>query len=319
MKKIINSNQGNLPERLDKLLVSITGMTRNKIQNLIKDSKVKISTKIETSPKKIIDEEVEIEIDDNTEVNMNLEPKKMDLDIVYEDEHFAIINKAAGVTVHPGAGNYNDTLVNGLLYYFKNNLSDVNSYERPGIVHRLDRDTTGLMVIAKNNESHANLASQIEQKTAKRKYLALVWGFLKIPEGTINMNLARSARDRTKMTNVQIGGKTAITHYKTLEVFAGGLISLVECTLQTGRTHQIRVHMSKSGHSIIGDAQYGANSRKLNQINDPKLKEIISSIKRQALHAYRLSFEHPNSGKQVEYETDLPEDMQNFVNKLREL
>lgn len=317
MKKIFNTSDHLIPERLDKLITSITGMSRNKIQNLIKSSNVKINGRVETSPKFNVDIESEIEIEFEIDETTTIIPKKMEIDIVYEDEDFAVINKQSGLTVHPGAGNYQDTLVNGLLYYFKENLSDVNSFERPGIVHRLDRDTSGLMVIAKNNDSHNSLAKQIELKSARRSYLALVWGFLKESNGIIDKNLARSSSDRTKMTTVQLGGKTAVTHYKTLEIFKNGLISLVECTLETGRTHQIRVHMSQSGHSIVGDNTYGSNAKKIKQIIDPELKESIQAMNRQALHAYKLSFTHPRTSKLMEFESEIPEDISQTINFLR--
>jgi 23S rRNA pseudouridine1911/1915/1917 synthase len=308
----INSNFVNT--RIDKTLAEICSISRTKIQNLIKQGLVLVDGNSVLDPSFKIENHCIIKIEETVEEEItDLIPKQIDFEIVYEDEHIAVINKPAGLTVHPGAGNYQDTLVNGLLYHFKNNLSDVNTDQRPGIVHRLDRDTSGLMVIAKNNRAHENLAKQIEEKHAKRNYLAICWGMFKQSQGRIETHIGRSDSDRTKQTVLQHGGKIAITDFEVKQILASGLFSLVECRLHTGRTHQIRVHMSHLGHSILGDQTYGSNNRKAKQIQILELKNLVSSFTGQALHAYSLSFAHPDSGEFLIFESALPKEMKNFI------
>lgn len=307
-----------LPSRLDKILTHLSGFSRSKVQQMIKSGEVLVSGNVVTDSNFPLKNECEIKITAITkEETKHLTPKEMDLDIVFEDDHLLVLNKQAGLTVHPGAGNHDDTLVNALLFYCQNKLSSVNGNDRPGIVHRLDRDTTGLMVVAKSDIAHQNLASQIENKTAGRSYIALVWGMLKTMTGTIDINIGRSNRDRTKMTALQHGGKTATTIYTCKEILANGLFSLVECELKTGRTHQIRVHMSHIGHSIVGDQTYGTNDKKIRQIIDPELKRLVSSFKRQALHAYKLSFDHPITNERMEFEAPLADDMNQLIDSVR--
>jgi 23S rRNA pseudouridine1911/1915/1917 synthase len=313
MKEIVIENLQNfLPSRFDKLVANLSSMSRSKIQSLIKDGNISIDGKVCTDNSVEITEECKIVILYSEKVESSLTPKDIDFEIIYEDADIAVINKPAGLTVHPGAGNYEDTLVNGLLHRF-GNLSDLNTTERPGIVHRLDRDTTGVMVVAKNNDAHIFLSKQIEEKTAKRTYICLVWGLLKQMEGIIDINIGRSNSDRTKMTTLKFGGKSAITEYKVIDILYNGVFSLVECRLQTGRTHQIRVHMSHIGHSIVGDQSYGSNSRKIKQIIDPVVKEKFESFKRQALHSYKLSFTHPRTHEEIEFTADIPKDMKNLL------
>lgn len=314
-----NPDKNLLPSRLDKLLATLSGFSRSKIQNLIKAGTVLIDGSEELDPGFTVNRECEICI---TEVvaprSDNLIPKKIDFEIIYEDEDLLVINKPAGLTVHPGAGNYDDTLVNGLLYLYKDNLSSINTSDRPGIVHRIDRNTSGLLMVAKNNAAHRSLASQIENKEAKRSYLSIIWGFPKQTEGEIDINIGRSHSDRTKMTILHFGGKTAITHYKVLEIYAEGLFSLCECRLETGRTHQIRVHMSHIGHSVVGDQTYGSNERKAKQIRDEKLREVLLGFKRQALHAYKLSFMHPTKNIPMDFEIPLPDDIKGLVGSIKQ-
>ena len=322
MNQSYNIELNHLPSRIDKLASKITTISRSRIQKLIKNRQIKIDNKIIDDPSFIVNlaEILEINQEDikEYEESHNIIPKKIDFEILFEDEYLAVINKPAGLTVHSGAGNYQDTLVNGLVYHFKNSLSDIGDSIRPGIIHRLDKDTSGLMIIAKNNFAHEILAKQIENRSAKRVYLAVIWGFLKETEGKISKNIARSNSDRKKMTIVQTGGKSATTYYKTMEVFKRGLCSLVECTLETGRTHQIRVHMSKSGHSIIGDNVYGNNTRKVNSVLDSSLQEQLKRMNRQALHAYKISFSHPLNGELMSFSVEPPNDMNNLIEKLRE-
>lgn len=317
MKEIvIIAEQNFLPSRFDKLVANLSGMSRSKVQFLIKNDNISIDEKSFTDPSLIISKKSLIKIRIPEKQETNLEPKEIDFEIIHEDDDIIVINKPAGLTVHPGAGNYNDTLVNGLIHKFSE-LSSVNSSERPGIVHRIDRDTTGLMVVAKNDSAHISLSKQIEEKSAQRTYICLVWGMMKSLEGTINVNIGRSSNDRTKMTCLKFGGKSAITHYKLIQVLCNGVFSLVECRLETGRTHQIRVHMSHIGHSIVGDQSYGSNDRKIKQIIDPNLKERLQNFKRQALHSAKLILTHPSLNIKQEFSADLPEDFKTLLEVLK--
>lgn len=307
----------NEPIRLDKLVSNLSLMSRTKVQDLIRSGLVLVNNMVENNPALIVSSKILIEIDEPTSLkNDTIEPNDIDFEIVYEDEDLLVINKPAGLTVHPGAGNYNDTLVNGLIYRYGKKLSSINTSDRPGIVHRIDKDTSGLLMVAKTNEAHISLAKQIEDKIAQRSYKAIVWGLLLEQNGLIKTNIGRSDRDRTKMTVLQHGGKEAITHYKTLKILKGGLFSLIECNLETGRTHQIRVHMSHLGHSIVGDQTYGTNARKIKQLIDPVLKNELVNFHRQALHAYKLYFLHPKTGKEMSFEIDLAEDIQSLLQNL---
>lgn len=308
-----------LPSRLDKVLAQLSGFSRSKIQHMIKDGAVSVGGNIILDPNFQIISEISITLRHlENKISENITPKEIDFAVIYEDDDLLVINKPAGLTVHPGAGNYDDTLVNGLLYRYQNQLSNINGVQRPGIVHRLDRDTTGLMIIAKNDFAHENLAKQIEARSVKRSYLAIVWGSLKQANGIIDANIGRSHGDRTKMKALQHGGKHAVTEFSCLKILYDHLFSLVECRLQTGRTHQIRVHMSHIGHSLVGDQVYGANDKKIKQVIDPEIRELLENFKRQALHAYKLSFEHPRSKKMMEFEAELPYDMRNLLEFLSE-
>lgn len=300
--------------RLDKYLTSkINNITRSKVQQLIKDGHVSLNDKIikDTAYKAKSNDEIAVVI--KKPEAKDILPRKMDLDIVYEDDYLAIINKASGVTTHPGAGNHNDTLVNGLMAHFKNNLSNVGGAARPGIVHRLDKNTSGLMVIAKDDSTHAKLSHQLQLREVKRIYNALVWGVPINMSGTIRNNIGRSRQDRKKMQVLETGGKVAITNYKVLQVFLNNAFSLVECALQTGRTHQIRVHLKHLGYPIVGDPEYGHARKKRKYVLSSIVEKYITSISRQMLHAKRISFIHPVTQKHIDYEIDLPYDMQNLI------
>ena len=251
--------------RLDKALSSlIPEISRVSIQKSIKAGQVRVNQVIISDPRARVKGNDEIEMQPALAASDLVDSRKvpMDLDIIYEDAELIIINKPAGLTVHPGTGSHDTTLVSGLLHRGQS-LSDIGGAERPGIVHRLDKDTSGLMVVAKTNAAHLHLTEQLQNRTLTRKYKALAWGILKPLTGTIETNIGRSSTDWKKRSVQKIGGKIAITHYRTEQVFQGGLISLVECTLQTGRTHQIRVHLSHAGGSCVGDQTYGHNSRKI--------------------------------------------------------
>ena len=243
------------------------------------------------------------------------------MNILYDDEDIIVINKHPGIVVHPGAGNYDNTIVNGLLYKYKNKLSSVGGKLRPGIVHRIDKDTSGVIVVAKNDYSHANLAKQFSDHSIKRTYEALVWGSLKPSKGKINANIGRSIKNRQLMSVRKDKGKTAITNYKTLKIFTNTnlpKISLIECELETGRTHQIRVHMKYKGTSILGDKQYGRKNLKFKKINESFYNNLID-LKGQLLHAKSLAFIHPSKNKWVNFESELPNDFKKLLDLLKNL
>ena len=230
-----------------------------------------------------------------------------------------IINKSAGISIHPGAGNYDNTIVNALISYCGTSLSNIGDELRPGIVHRIDKDTSGLIVVAKNNISHENLSKQFKTHTIKRVYLALIWGKLRPQSGTIKTLITRSSKNRQMMEVGITKGKKAITNYKTLEVFENDKVptlSLIECELKTGRTHQIRVHMSHKGNNILGDKKYKKRFKKFKNI-DEKLEKSILKLDRQFLHAKMLGFIHPKSGKELEFSSILPHELENILKTLR--
>ena len=239
--------------------------------------------------------------------------QKMNLNIIFEDNDLIVINKLAGLVVHPAAGNPDKTLVNALIAHCGNSLSGIGGEARPGIVHRLDKDTSGLIVVAKNDIVHRNLSEQFAEHTIDRAYKAVVWGVPKVKVGIIKGNIGRSPRNRKKMAIVKRGGKYAATHYKTEKII--GLdnrifASLIDCRLETGRTHQIRVHMTSIGHPIIGDPVYGSKNVKNTNIDKTvKFTQAVNSLKGQALHAYLIGFIHPISGKKLSFESPLPADM----------
>ena len=243
--------------------------------------------------------------------SMDVSPEDIPLDILYEDEDVLVVNKASGMVVHPGAGNWSHTLVNALLFHCGGSLSGIGGVKRPGIVHRIDKDTSGLLVIAKNDKAHIALAKQFEVHSIQREYQAFVWGKLEQDQGRIEGNIGRSSTNRQKMALVHVGGKSAVTHYTRLDVYGGGLISYVKCVLETGRTHQIRVHMSSIRHPLVGDYTYGKPPK-----NAP---DFARDFPRQALHAGLLGFIHPTTGKQLIFEVPMPQDMQELKEKLEQI
>ena len=294
-------------------------LSRTRIKNLILNNKLKINNKIISSPshKVINNDNIILEIPDP--IKTSLKPFNYKLDITYEDKDLLVINKSHGISMHPGAGNYDKTLVNALLNYCKKNLSNIGDELRPGIVHRIDKDTSGLVVVAKNNFAHESLSSQFKKHTIKRIYHALVWGKLKPRNGKIETLITRSSKNRQLMEVGFSKGKKAITNYKTLEIFEDKNIptfSLVECMLETGRTHQIRVHMSYKGNNILGDKKYKKRFKKFKGI-DNKLEKYIINLDRQFLHAKVLGFHHPVSGKDLEFSSNLPNNLNDILKKLR--
>ena len=243
----------------------------------------------------------------------NLLPQDIPLDIVYDDEHLIVIDKPAGLVMHPSPGHSDGTLVNALLYHCHGQLSGIAGLSRPGIVHRLDKDTSGLLVVAKNDTAHRGLSEQFAQHNIERAYKALVWGVPSSSSGTVCGNIGRSARNRKKMAVVKKRGKAATTHYQVLNIF-GKLATFVECRLETGRTHQIRVHMSSIGHSIIGDPLYGGGNRHCPRSANSNLRQKLQKIKGQLLHAYVLGFSHPVTAQKLKFEST----KMNEINKIKE-
>ena len=303
-------------ERADIFLSKkIKNLTRSFIKKLIKKDLLVINNKMINSPS------VKLKKNDNVEITLihdqeqNLIPKNIKLNIIHEDKDILIINKQKGLVVHPGAGNQKNTLANALSFKYKNNLSDINGKLRPGIVHRIDKDTSGLLVIAKNNISHSNLGKQFSEHKIKRKYKCLVWGIVRPLNGRIETLISRNKRNRQLMTVSEIYGKRAITNYKTINTFLGKdipKISLMECELETGRTHQIRVHLAYKGISILGDKQYGKKFLKFKKINK-ELSSLLDGLQGQLLHAQTLEFTHPTKNKWIKFKSDLPKDFKKML------
>ena len=291
MKLEVNENN----VRLDVYLTKNTELSRTKIQKLIKEGNVLVNNVVCSANYKVKENDI-IEIENICDENIDTLPEKMDLDIVYEDDYLLIINKKSGVVVHPAVGNYNHTLVNGLLHHF-NTLSKKNTI-RPGIVHRLDKDTSGLMVVAKDDKTHELLADMIKHKKVERKYVALVWGVIKHEKGTINAPIGRDFSNRQKYTVTDVNSKESVTHFKVLKRFKDA--SLVECILETGRTHQIRVHLAYIKHPVLNDPTYGKAKTEFGQM----------------LHSKSIRLKHPRTGKELFFEIEPPKE---FLDKLTEL
>jgi 23S rRNA pseudouridine1911/1915/1917 synthase len=303
--------------RLDKFITDAVGdgFSRSRIQSIIKDNLLKKNGAIfnDASYKVQKGDEFEVVLDDVKE--SELKEKNIDLDIVYEDRDLIVINKQAGLTTHPGCGNFENTLVNALLYHKKGELSGIGGVLRPGIVHRLDKDTSGLMVIAKNDFSHKSLTKQLQMRQLKRTYWAFVWGKVIPSAGKIEGFMERNKFNRLKMTVTNnLSARYSLTNYKTLKNFAN-IAVLVECKLDTGRTHQIRVHFSSKKFPLIGDQVYGGNARKIKGDRDFNT-EFVEKFPRQALHSKKLSLIQPTSGLNLDFEVDLPEDMVELEKKL---
>jgi len=308
--------------RIDKFLqTQLSDLSRTRLQNLIKNKNVKINGSIVKSPSKKIKSEDNIEVNFPPPKEAHIKASNIKLDILYEDNDLIIINKSAGVVVHPGAGNHENTIVNGLLFKYKKNLSNIGGKLRPGIIHRIDKDTSGILVVAKNNFSHSKLSKQFSDHTIQRKYLALVWGSLRPLNGKIKSLIGRNKKNRQLMTVTEMSGKNAITNYKTLKIFNIKdipRVSLIECELETGRTHQIRVHMQYKGASLLGDKQYGKKNIKFKKINK-EFESILSSLNGQVLHAKSLGFIHPKNNKLVSFESGLPKNFKKILNLLEKL
>ena len=294
-------------------------LSRTRIKNLILDNRLRINGKINQSPSKKIKVGDIISLEVPTPNKTSLKPFSFKLDIIYQDNDIIVINKPAGISMHPGPGNYDNTIVNALMNYEKMKLSNIGDELRPGIIHRIDKDTSGLIVIAKNNFSHENISKQFSNHSIDRVYDLLVWGKLRPQSGLIETLITRSSKNRQMMDVSFIKGKKAITNYKTLKVFEGKNIptmSLVECKLETGRTHQIRVHMNFRGNSILGDKSYGKSKKKFKKIN-PIVEKKINNFNRQALHAKSLGFIHPTTKSEIFFEAKRPRDFDELVKSLK--
>ena len=317
---IVNEDFNN--KRIDQVVANqYPKISRTKVNKIIKNNLLKLNGNTFNDPSAKVKLGDQIEFENLQEEIVDLVPKKMDLKIIFEDEDIIIIDKPIGMVVHPGAGNFENTMVNGLLYHCKNKLSGISGEDRPGIVHRIDKDTSGLLVVAKNDQAHAFIAKQFEEHTIKRSYLVFVYGILRPLHGRIETLIGRNKTNRQKMSADVAKGKEAITNYETLEVFKGSKIldiSLVKCVLETGRTHQIRVHMSHKGNPILGDQTYGKKIKKLRGV-DQEFEDILKSLKRQALHAHTLGFVHPKTNQDVFYASELPEDLNKLKNRLETL
>ena len=312
----------NSGKRLDIFLTeNIDNYTRSFLKKLIENKQVILNKILITSPSTRIKHKDQITVNFTQKNEENIVPKKMKLDIVFEDKDILVLNKPKGLVVHPGAGNKKNTLVNALLFKYKKNLSDINGSLRPGIVHRIDKETSGLLVVAKNNFAHSNLGDQFSKHTIKRKYLCLSWGVVRPLYGKINTLITRDKKNRQLMTVSDVSGKKAITNYKTIKVFNIKdipKISLIECELETGRTHQIRVHLKYKGTSLLGDKQYGKKNIKFKRINN-EFFEKLNKLSGQALHAKTLEFTHPVTKKWMSFNSDLPSSFKKILKLLENL
>ena len=315
-------DEKNHGKRLDVFLAeNINHLTRSSLKKLIENEQVKLNKKVLKAPSAKVKykDQVIINIIENNE--QNIRPKKIKLNIIYEDNDVLVINKPKGMVVHPGAGNYKNTLVNALLFKYKKKLSDVNGPLRPGIVHRIDKETSGLLVIAKNNLAHSNLGEQFSKHSIERKYLCLAWGVVRPLNGKISTLISRDKKNRQLMTVSEINGKKAVTNYKTIKVFNIKdipKISLLECELETGRTHQIRVHLKYKGTSLLGDKQYGKKNIKFKKINNDFFNRL-NNLSGQALHAKTLGFIHPKKKKWMNFNSELPNGFKKILNLLENL
>ena len=306
--------------RIDKYLqLQIPNISRNKLQNAADSGQVLVNETAVKSNYKVKPDDVIRIVLSHPPFEHKIIPEDIPLDIVYEDEALVVINKPPGLVVHPGHGNYTGTLVNALAYHYGNRLP-LNSSERPGLVHRIDKDTSGLLVVAKTEQAMTHLAKQFEEKTSEREYVALVWGNVVDDAGTIEGNIARHVRDRMQMAvfdDPEIG-KHAVTHYRVLERF--GYVTLVACQLETGRTHQIRVHMKHIGHTLFNDERYGGNAI-LKGTTFTKYKQFVENcfkvLPRQALHAKTLGFMHPVSNEFMRFDSQIPHDLVECIDKWR--
>ena len=303
--------------RLDRFLIStVEGVSRTYLQKLIRSGEVTVNDKVVKQPS------YQLQHGDRVCLTLpaprpldTLQPEKIALDILYEDSHLIVLNKPARMLVHPANGVNVGTLVNALLAHCSTDLSGIGGIERPGIVHRLDKDTSGILVVAKTDVVHRGLSVQFERHSITRQYIAVVCGMLTKTTGTVDAQIARSRRDRRRMTTVETGGRHAVTHYEVLETYPK--FALMQLTLETGRLHQIRVHLQHIGHPVAGDTIYGGEQRALNDADTPQLKQALTQLKRQALHARLLGFVHPATDENLTFSAPMPKDIQQLLDALQ--
>lgn len=311
-------NPDHAGERLDKFLsLLLKDFSRARLQKLIDDGFVTLNGKSPSPSQKIkVNDEVRVQIP--PPLDAEPQAQSIPLDIIYEDQDLLVLNKPAGLVVHPGVGNPDRTLVNALLAHCGDSLSGIGGVKRPGIVHRLDKETSGLMVVAKNDKAHHGLSEQFSNRTLSRTYVALLWGVPNPLKGTIQGAIGRDPRNRQKMAIVKSGGREATTHYETLETFSGKA-SLVKCKLETGRTHQIRVHMTSKGHGLLGDATYGHAPKGMPQDLIKEITTLTQGKKRQCLHAFAITFIHPATQQVMSFECPWPQDFKDAYGVLKNL
>ena len=294
-------------------------ISRTRIKNLILDNKLKLNNSISIDPSKKVSNGDVVVLTIPEPKKASLKPYKFKLDIIYEDEDLIVLNKPSGIVMHPGAGNFDNTIVNALINNDHNSLSNIGDELRPGIVHRIDKNTSGLVVIAKNNFTHENLSTQFSKHSIKRIYQLLIWGKIRPSKGKIETLITRSSKNRQLMETSNSKGKKAITNYRTIEVFENKntpTLSLIECKLETGRTHQIRVHMNYLGNSLVGDDKYKKKFKKINNI-DPLLEKCLINLNRQFLHAKTLGFIHPKKNTEMVFNSNLPKELKIILKMLR--
>ena len=315
---IVEENEKNL--RIDVFInKKEKDISRTRVKNLILNNFLKLNNKIMIDPAKKVRCGDILNLSIPKPKKTSLKPYKYKLDIIYEDEDLIVLNKPAGIVMHPGAGNFDNTIVNALINYDKDSLSNIGDEMRPGIVHRIDKNTSGLVVIAKNNQSHEHLSNQFSEHSINRIYQLLIWGKIRPSKGKIETLINRSSKNRQMMEVSNMKGKKAITNYKTVELFENKNIptlSLLECKLETGRTHQIRVHMNYLGNSIVGDDKYKKKFKKLKNV-DPLIEKNLKNLKRQFLHAKTLGFIHPKLNKEMIFNSNLPHELEIILKKLR--
>ncbi len=294
-------------------------ISRTRIKNLILNKKLKLNDKTLEDPSKKVSTDDVLELTIPEPKKASLKPYKFKLNICYEDEDLIVLNKPAGIVMHPGAGNFDNTIVNALIDYNKSSLSNIGDELRPGIVHRIDKNTSGLVVIAKNNQTHEHLSIQFANHSITRIYQLLIWGKIRPSKGKVETMIARSSKNRQLMEVSRIKGKRAITNYKTIEIFENRktpTLSLLECKLDTGRTHQIRVHMNYLGNSIVGDDKYKKKFKKIKNI-DPLLEKYLINLNRQFLHAKTIGFIHPKKNEEMVFNSILPQELEIILKMLR--
>ncbi|WP_414672041.1 RluA family pseudouridine synthase [Leeuwenhoekiella sp. UBA6783] len=313
------AGKGQEPLRVDKFLMNfIEKATRNKIQQAAKNGNIEVNGAVVKQNYKVKAGDVVRVLFEHPPYEFLLTPENIPLDIVYEDDTLLVVNKPAGMVVHPGHGNYSGTLINALIYHFEN--LPENSSGRPGLVHRIDKDTSGLLVVAKTEEAMTHLAKQFFDKTSEREYIAIVWGNVEAESGTVEGHIGRHPKNRMQNTVYEDGdqGKEAVTHYKVIERL--GYVTKISCKLETGRTHQIRVHMKYIGHTLFNDERYGGDAI-LKGTTFTKYKQFVENcfkiLPRQALHAKTLGFEHPKTGEWMRFDSEIPEDMTACIEKWR--